>query len=158
MSWERLLVHKKFGGMGFKDSTSFNVAMLGKQGWRFQIDPSSLVSRLFKARYFPNSDFIESNIGHNPSYVWRSIFSDNIVVKQGAQLRIGSGINIPFLGAPWLKDGLSLSTTNPIFEPLMQVNLSEFIDQDLKVWKAPLICSLFDAPTAQAILGRGKKW
>jgi len=53
--------------------TTFNVAMLGKQGWRFQTDPSSLVSRLFKARYFPNSDFIGSNIGHNPSYVWRSI-------------------------------------------------------------------------------------
>jgi len=73
-------------------------------------------------------------------------------VKQGARWRIGSGVNIPFLGAPWHKDGLSLSTTNPIFEPLMQVNLSEFIDQDLKVWKAPLTCSLFDAHTSQAIL------
>jgi len=60
---------KKFGGMGFKDLTPFNVAMLGKQGWRFQTDYSSLVCRLFKAKYFPNSDFIASKIGHNPSYV-----------------------------------------------------------------------------------------
>ena len=63
------------------------------------------------------------------------------MVKQGARWRIGSGVHIPFLGAPWLKDGLSLSTTNPVFEPLMQVKFSEFIDQDLKMWKAPLICS-----------------
>jgi hypothetical protein len=59
-----------FGGMGFKHLTSFNVAMLGKQGWRFQTDSSSLVCRLFKARYFPNSDCIGSKIGHNSSYVW----------------------------------------------------------------------------------------
>jgi len=32
MSWERLSVHKIFGGMGFKDLTSFNVVMLGKHG------------------------------------------------------------------------------------------------------------------------------
>jgi hypothetical protein len=66
----KLFVHKNFGGMGFKDLTSFNVAMLGKQGWRFQTDPSSLVTQLFKARYFLNSDFIGSGIVHNPSYVW----------------------------------------------------------------------------------------
>ena len=148
MFCERLSVHKNFGGMGFKDLTSFNVAMLGKQGWRFQTDSNSLVCWLFKARYFPNSDFIGSKIRHNPSYVWRSIFSAKIVVKQGARWRIGSGVNIPFLGDPWLKDGLSLSTTNPIFEPLLQVKLCDFIDQDLKMWKASLICSLFDAQTA----------
>ena len=135
MSWERFSVHKNFGGMGFKDLTSFNVAMLGKQGWRFQTDSSSLVCRLFKARYFPNSDFIGSKIGHNPSYVWRSTFSAKIVVKQGARWRIDSGVNIPFLGAPWLKDGVSLSTTNPIFEPFMQVKLCDFIEQDIKMWK-----------------------
>jgi len=139
MSWERLSVYKNFGGMGFKDLTCFNVAMSGKQGWRFQNDSSSLVSSLFKARYFPNTDFIGSSIGHNPSYVWRSIFSVKIVVNQDARWRIGSGDNIPFLGAPWLKDGLSFSTTNPIFEALMQVKLCDFIDQDLKMWKAPLI-------------------
>ena len=115
MSWERLSVHKDFGGMGFKDLTSFNVAMLGIHGWRFQTDSSSLVSRLFKARYFPNSDFIGSNIGHNPCYVWRSIFGAKIVVKKGVRWRIGSSVNIPFLGAHWLKGGLSLSTSNPIF-------------------------------------------
>jgi len=115
--------------------TSFNVAMLGKQGWRFQTDSSSLVCRLFKARYFPNSDFIGSKIGHNPSYVWRNTFSAKIVVKQGARWRIDSGVNIPFLGAPWLKDGVSLSTTNPIFEPFMQVKLCDFIEQDIKMWK-----------------------
>jgi len=30
LSWEMLFVHKFFRGMGFKDLSSFNVAMLGK--------------------------------------------------------------------------------------------------------------------------------
>jgi hypothetical protein len=41
------------------------VAMLGKQGWKFQTDTNSLVTRLFKARYFPNGDFMSSRHGAN---------------------------------------------------------------------------------------------
>jgi len=48
--------------MGFKDLTSFNVAMFGEQGWKFQVDNTSLVSRLFKARYFPQCDFLSSKL------------------------------------------------------------------------------------------------
>ncbi|VFQ95991.1 unnamed protein product [Cuscuta campestris] len=50
MSWNRLSVPKKFGGMGFKQLHSFNVAMLGKQGWRLLTQPDALVSRVFKVR------------------------------------------------------------------------------------------------------------
>jgi hypothetical protein len=33
LSWEKLSVHKNSEGMGFKDLTIFNLAMLVKQGW-----------------------------------------------------------------------------------------------------------------------------
>jgi len=32
LSWEKLSIHKSHGGMGFKDLSAFNLAMLGKQG------------------------------------------------------------------------------------------------------------------------------
>lgn len=32
LSWDNLQIHKKYGGMGFKNIPSFNFAMLGKQG------------------------------------------------------------------------------------------------------------------------------
>jgi hypothetical protein len=73
LSWERLTVSKDYGGMGFKNLQAFNLAMLGKQAWNLVTKPSNLITKLFKARYFPNCDFFEANIGHNPSYVWRSI-------------------------------------------------------------------------------------
>jgi len=46
------------GGMGFKDLAAFNVAMLGKQGWHLQTDLDSLVSRICKAQYYPNSSYL----------------------------------------------------------------------------------------------------
>jgi len=43
-------MHKVHGGLGFKDISTFNIAMLGKQGWKFETEPHSLVSRIFEAR------------------------------------------------------------------------------------------------------------
>lgn len=73
LSWEKLSMHKTHGGMGFEDLSTFNLSILRKQGWKFLTEPNSLVFRIFKARYFPNKSFLNASIGHNPSYVWRSI-------------------------------------------------------------------------------------
>jgi len=69
LSWEKLSMHKTNGGLGFKDLTALNLAMLGKQGWKFLTGPDSLVSRMFKAKYFPKNTFLAATIGHNPNYV-----------------------------------------------------------------------------------------
>lgn len=64
---------KEEGGMRFKDMGQFNIALLAKQKWRFITKPNSLISRVFKAKYFPISNFMHANLGNNPSYVWKSI-------------------------------------------------------------------------------------
>lgn len=83
MCWDRMAKHKDAGGLGFRDFRDFNLAMLGKQGWRFVVNPDSLVSRLFKAKYFSGGNFIQANLGHSPSFVWRSIFAAKEVVLAG---------------------------------------------------------------------------
>lgn len=80
MNWERLSRHKSSGGMGFRDFRDFNLAMLGKQAWRIITNTTSLVSRIYKARYFPNYSFMEAKIGSNPSFVWRSIWEAKHVI------------------------------------------------------------------------------
>jgi hypothetical protein len=58
-SWERLSVPKHFGGMGFKSLQAFNYVMLGKQAWKMVTNPGTLITKLFKAKYFPNNDFFK---------------------------------------------------------------------------------------------------
>jgi len=43
-------MHKKDGGMSFKNLGTFNLAMLGKQGWRILTQPNTLNARIYKAR------------------------------------------------------------------------------------------------------------
>lgn len=55
--WAKLTIHKSAGGLGFKDLRDHNLSMLGKQGWCLLTNRDSLVSRLYKARYYAKDDF-----------------------------------------------------------------------------------------------------
>nr|ABN06084.1 Polynucleotidyl transferase, Ribonuclease H fold [Medicago truncatula] len=90
LNWEKLSMHKNHGGMGFKDLTAFNLAMLGKQGCKLHTMPESLVFRIFKAQYFPSTSYLTANLGHNPSYDWRSILRARFIVCGGARWSIGT--------------------------------------------------------------------
>lgn len=71
VSWLRKAKHKCAGGLGLRHFLDFNLAMLGKQGWRFMINSESW-SCSYKKRV--GNDFLNSALGHNPSFIWRSIF------------------------------------------------------------------------------------
>ncbi|XP_075663437.1 putative mitochondrial protein AtMg00310 [Castanea sativa] len=75
VSWERMCLPKDQGGMGFKDLEKFNLALLATQGWRLQTNSSSLFYRVYKAKYFPGCEFMDAEMGKNPSYGWRSIMA-----------------------------------------------------------------------------------
>ncbi|KAI5334518.1 hypothetical protein L3X38_024651 [Prunus dulcis] len=41
--------------------------MVTKQSWRLRENPSSLVARILKARYFPHANFLDAMLGSSPS-------------------------------------------------------------------------------------------
>lgn len=57
LSWRKMCKSKSERRLGFKDLCAFNLALLTKQGWRLIQQLKSLASQLFKARYYPNTDF-----------------------------------------------------------------------------------------------------
>uniref|UniRef100_A0A803Q5E4 Reverse transcriptase zinc-binding domain-containing protein n=1 Tax=Cannabis sativa TaxID=3483 RepID=A0A803Q5E4_CANSA len=104
MSWKRLCRHKHEGGISFRDLRDYNLAFLGKQGWRLLTNESSLVSRIYKARYYPNGSFFSATLGHNPSFIWRSLLEAKDLVLSGARRYIGGGNSVSILFDPWLPD------------------------------------------------------
>ena len=68
VSWRKMCRSKLHRGIGFRNIQAFNLAMLAKQGWRILTNPDSLVARVFKAKYFPYDDILNSKKGSNPSY------------------------------------------------------------------------------------------
>ena len=81
--WDRLCTTKYFGGIGFRKLQNFNLALIAKQGWRLLSNSGSLVARIFKARYFPNSLFLNAHLKSNPSFLWRSIMAAWEVISRG---------------------------------------------------------------------------
>ncbi|XP_019171070.1 PREDICTED: uncharacterized protein LOC109166632 [Ipomoea nil] len=105
-AWDKLCIPKKYGGLGFKDLRTFNLAMLGKQAWRMLTNTDSLVSRVYRARYYPKHTFYKASLGNNPSFYWRSIMAAKEVVCGGVRRRIGTGNSTLIWEHPWLQDEL----------------------------------------------------
>lgn len=80
--------------MDFRDLKAFNLALLAKQRWRIQQNPNSLVHRVLKAKYFADLTFKEAQLGHRPSYVWRSLMAAKDIVMNGARWVVGNGESV----------------------------------------------------------------
>lgn len=87
---EQFELKKSDGGLGFRNIHEFNIALLGKQGWRVIKHPNKLVRKVFKARYYPG-------------YIWRCVIESQALLKQGLGCRVGSGSTINILNDPWLR-------------------------------------------------------
>jgi hypothetical protein len=86
-----LTLPKSQGGMGCRDIRKFNLAMLGKQGWRLMTNHSSLCARVLKGKYFPNGDFlIATKKKKNVSHTWHAILMGRSVLEAGLVRRIGN--------------------------------------------------------------------
>ena len=138
MGWERMRVSKAKGGMGFKDLTIFNKALLAKQVWRIMQNPSSLVTRIMQAKYFSRKKVFEAGLGTRPSLAWRSLLSLKEILIQGSIWR-GNGNDIRILGDCWLQKPTSFSVQTPKSLLMENMRVSELIDQDMKYWRREFI-------------------
>ncbi|XP_060969649.1 uncharacterized mitochondrial protein AtMg00310-like [Cannabis sativa] len=150
-SWDRLATHKYDGSMGFWHLHDFNIAMLAKQGWHLLCNPDTLVGKVYKARYFPHSDFLSAELGSNPSFVWRGIWTTQSLLRSGVRKIIGSGDTVSILNHPWLpvQDNPYVSTIHPG----LTSHVSSLFHVHSHSWDYDLVRDMFNNRDADIILG-----
>ncbi|XP_019181990.1 PREDICTED: uncharacterized protein LOC109177143 [Ipomoea nil] len=126
-------------------------ALLAKQGWRLLIYPESMVSRLLKAKYFSNSEFLEAQIGNNPSYLWRSIIAGQEILKMGVARRIGDGADTRIWGWGWLSDDSNPYLHTPCIDELRDARVSGLLTAEGN-WDTDVVRDIFVDNDVQRIL------
>ncbi|KAL0284345.1 UNVERIFIED_CONTAM: hypothetical protein Sangu_2830800 [Sesamum angustifolium] len=117
ISWQRMCIPKPQGGLGFRDLQAFNLGRLAKQVWRILSFPDRLLSKVLRAKYFPDGKVLSATCGRNPSFTWRSMHSAIGIVRGGFLWRICSRRSVQVWQDPWLPRPysfhvLSTPTTN----------------------------------------------
>lgn len=92
-----------YGGLGFRDIQGFNLALLGKQCWSLLNRPTALVTRVLKARYYPNCHFLQAQRTGGASFTWSGIWQAKEEIKKRLRWVLGDGKTINIDKDRWLK-------------------------------------------------------
>lgn len=87
--------------MGFRDLFAFNLALLSKQAWRL-FNQDLLAYKIFKARYFPASNFMNVAVKAKSFYCWKSAAANRSVLHRGLRWQVGNGTSIKVWQDNWL--------------------------------------------------------
>jgi hypothetical protein len=71
--WDRMVLPKTHGGIGFRDMRLFNQALHSRQVWRLLQYPESLCVQVLLAKYYPNGNLVDTVFTGRPSSKWQAI-------------------------------------------------------------------------------------
>lgn len=142
VAWDKICVPQEEGGLGFRDSRDFNLALLAKQVWRLLIYPESLLARGMKGRYYRHSNPLNVGKANNPSYGWTSLWTARSVLQAELVRTIGDGADTRVWEDCWIPEDKARPA----------IPLGPNVDRDLHVhhlivhetmcWNEPLIREL----------------
>ena len=146
-----MCVPKSWGGMGFHDIRSFNLAMLAKQCWRpidnydslcAKVLRSTLCAKVLRSKYYPSGDLLNCALKKGSSYTWQSIWSGIQTFKKGCIWRVGNGLKINI----WDDCLFPSSTSRKIITVrgnCVLTTVNELIDPTTGDWDELLIRDIF---------------
>ncbi|KAK6163978.1 hypothetical protein DH2020_000842 [Rehmannia glutinosa] len=147
------LEKSEWSGLGFLRIHEFNLALWGKKGWRLLSNEDSLVAKIFKARYYPGSNFLSASFGSNSSYVWRSNWGAKHIVSKSSVCKIGKGKKIDVWKDPWLPfSNYDFKISTAHLEDLENTKVNNLLRTDCLEWDIDLISYLFNGRDRNLIL------
>jgi hypothetical protein len=151
MSWARLGLPKQRGGLGFRDSEVFNLALLAKQGWRLIQQPNSLLAKVLKGKYFQMDSFLQAKLGANPYFTWRSMLKARPLLEQGLIWRIGNGEWVRIWRDEWIPSSTDHRVHSPVQILPPDAPVATLLNSDSGWWNYNLIHDIFNPVDAANI-------
>ena len=151
VKWEDMCEPKSKGGMGFKELSLFNDALLAKQTWRLLHNQNSSFYIVFKSKFFPNYSIVDAKEGLGGSYTWKSILKGMEVIRRCAKWRVGNGETIKLWGDNWLPFLQTPRLQGSLTTKMQDANVSSPITPSTRQWDLNLLPNDFSDEEAELI-------
>ncbi|XP_026409985.1 uncharacterized protein LOC113305093 [Papaver somniferum] len=149
IAWENICKTKKEGGLGFRISEINNLAMMARSVWKLIENPSSLLAQVLKAKYYANSDVLNSYCPDKASWVWKCLHNTMNKIKPFISWVVGEGNFID----PWCnwipRKGVATPKANSI--PDKNLKVSDIINHDTRTWDTKKLSDVFDQSSKEMI-------
>ncbi|CAG7897909.1 unnamed protein product, partial [Brassica rapa] len=116
---------KSKGGLGFKDVTTFNDALLAKIGWRILKNPTCLLARCLLGKYCQSETFLKCQAPSSSSHGWRGVLMGRDLLKNQLGWMVGSGESIEIWSEPWLSHCEQVRPFGPAPEHLQHLKVAD---------------------------------
>lgn len=150
-AWDKMVVPKYQGRLGFRDLELFNDIILAKKAWRLLENPNSPCAWILQGRYYSDGTVLTAGCPQSASPVWRAIICGRDVLKQGLVRHVGNGMTTEVWHDNWISRTRSMRPTGCWVEMLIQT-VTDIIAEESGDWQEHKIREVFMVPDAEAIL------
>lgn len=153
LAWTRMTMSKSRGGLGFRDLHGFNLALLAKQCWNLINKLEALVSRVLKAKYYPDGHLLQATRRGGASYTWSGIWEVKEELNGGLRWVLGDGRSICIGKDKWLRGKKSFCVDQQRCSTIaLNSKVRDFFEQDGHSWDETKVRLHFSSEDANFIL------
>lgn len=135
VSWDKLTLPKRLGGLGFRDIQAFNQALLAKIAWRIITKPTCLLSRILGGKYCSTTSFLKvESVSSSSSHSWKGILKvrDLLLTHRGKALGDEESTNV--WRDSWICPESDLKPYGPVREQDQDLLVSDLLSRETKEW------------------------
>ena len=142
-AWEEICKPMHEGGLGIRDFSLVNKSLVAMAAWRIIKNPSSLVAKILKVKYFHNTSIWKLHISSRKSAFWASVIRILPLMLDSCRLQIANG-NTCIWTSPWYKDWKNIHDHLKLNldRPCPSV-ISDLWQPNTKLWDADRISTFF---------------
>lgn len=134
VSWDSIAKPKSIGGLGLRDFLKFNDALLAKIGWRLLQNPTCLLAKVLKGKYYKDCDFLQASEPSVLSHGWRSVLAGRDLLLKNIGWAVGDGLSINIWRDPWMSLVSQERPMGPPTESTTELRVADLLMEGEMQW------------------------